>query len=247
MEIYERIRYLRKSVLKMSQEKFGDILGVNRSNINNIEGNRLAKPEQKEPLYRLICKTFDVNYEWLTTGHGDIFDNSTKAFVERLVKEMKLNPTIRGIIESYLRMGEEQRAFVDAFFKTIDVMYKNSPDKSVNVDDALDQTTTTYKPSKPKMDRETAKEIINNDMLGIQKEKNTDDELMSYTDINGVRRPMDINGRHYTVKEFREESERMESGYLILEDGKDFDDEFISMEDYNKRYSQSSNKNKRKS
>ena len=53
LEFYERIRLLRKDCLKLSQEKFGKILGVNRSNINNIEGNRLLKPEQKEPLYKL--------------------------------------------------------------------------------------------------------------------------------------------------------------------------------------------------
>ena len=47
MEIYERIKELRKVHLKLSQEKFGDMLGVNRDVINNIERNRLAKPEQK--------------------------------------------------------------------------------------------------------------------------------------------------------------------------------------------------------
>ena len=44
MEIYERIRELRKKHLKMSMEFFGKRLGVSRDTINNIELNRLARP-----------------------------------------------------------------------------------------------------------------------------------------------------------------------------------------------------------
>ena len=47
MEIYERIKELRKKTLKMSQTAFGNRLGVNRDTINNIELNRLKKQEQK--------------------------------------------------------------------------------------------------------------------------------------------------------------------------------------------------------
>ena len=50
MEIYERIRELRKNHLKMSMEAFGKRLGVSRDTINNIELNRLARPDQKMSL-----------------------------------------------------------------------------------------------------------------------------------------------------------------------------------------------------
>ena len=51
METYERIRELRKKYLKLSMESFGNRLGVSRDTINNIELNRLKKPEQKLSLY----------------------------------------------------------------------------------------------------------------------------------------------------------------------------------------------------
>ncbi|MBC5710837.1 helix-turn-helix transcriptional regulator [Hungatella sp. L12] len=73
MEMYERIKELRKSELKLSQEEFGKKLGVSRSVINNIERNVLARPEQKEPLIKLICKEFDVNEEWLRDGTGTMY------------------------------------------------------------------------------------------------------------------------------------------------------------------------------
>ena len=76
--MFERIRQLRKEELRLSQEEFGKQLGVSRSVIANIELNVLARPEQKDPLIRLICKTFNVNEEWLRTGNGDIFVPRTR-------------------------------------------------------------------------------------------------------------------------------------------------------------------------
>ena len=73
MEIYERIRILRKKHLKMSMESFGGKLGVSRDTINNIELNRLARPDQKMSLYKLICSTFNVNEEWLLNGVEPMF------------------------------------------------------------------------------------------------------------------------------------------------------------------------------
>ena len=75
MEIYERMRELRKKHLKMSMEVFGKRLGVSRDTINNIELNRLARPDQKMSLYKLICSEFGVSEEWLLNGTGDMWDN----------------------------------------------------------------------------------------------------------------------------------------------------------------------------
>lgn len=72
MIIYERIKELRKE-LGLNQEEFGERLGVSRSVIANIEYDRLKRPDQKESLYKLICKEFNVNEEWLRTGEGEMF------------------------------------------------------------------------------------------------------------------------------------------------------------------------------
>lgn len=85
MEIRDRIKATRKQ-LGMSQAEFGKRLGVSRDSINDIENDRLKKPEQKEPLYRLICAEFDVSEQWLRTGEGEMFaqlsrDEEIAAFV----------------------------------------------------------------------------------------------------------------------------------------------------------------------
>ena len=118
VSIGARVKALRKE-LSMSQTVFGDKLGATIDVIANIEHERLAKPEQKEPLYKLICKTFNVSYEWLTTGEGDMFVVTRQSFLERLSTEFGLSLTAQKIVECYLNLDEGQRAAVDDFVNSI--------------------------------------------------------------------------------------------------------------------------------
>lgn len=140
METFERIRILRKQNLKLSQEQFGEKLGVSRTVIKNIELDNLARPEQKEPLYRLICETFHVNYSWLTSGIGEMFVVTNQTFLERLSTEYGLSDTAKSIIECYLNLNDEQRSVVDDFVKSVAESIVESPSgDSGAVDNALDK------------------------------------------------------------------------------------------------------------
>ena len=72
MEMNERIKFLRKK-LKMTQDEFGKRLGVTRDTIGNIELNRLARPDQKLSLIKLMCKEFNVNEKWVLDGTEPMF------------------------------------------------------------------------------------------------------------------------------------------------------------------------------
>lgn len=88
MEVYERIRILRKEVLKMSQEVFAERLGVSRSVIKNIELNALARPDQKLSLYKLICSEFNISENWLLNGTGDMYASNEaeySALIDRVM------------------------------------------------------------------------------------------------------------------------------------------------------------------
>jgi transcriptional regulator with XRE-family HTH domain len=68
-EINQRILEVRKA-LKMSQTEFGKEIGVSRGVINNIDLNVVpAKPL----LIQQICRAYNVNETWLTTGEGEMF------------------------------------------------------------------------------------------------------------------------------------------------------------------------------
>lgn len=67
MTINERIKYLRKNILHLTQEEFAPKLRVSRSNLGSIEiGRTNVTNRVKED----ICSEFNVNMEWLESGQG---------------------------------------------------------------------------------------------------------------------------------------------------------------------------------
>lgn len=73
-DLNQRIKEVRKN-LKLSQEEFGNRLGVTRGAITNIEYNKI---EPKPLFVELICNTFNVNEHWLKTGEGEMFEILSK-------------------------------------------------------------------------------------------------------------------------------------------------------------------------
>lgn len=80
----ERIKKVRTS-LNLTLEKFGERLGVTKVAISNIEkGNR----NLTEQMTKSICREFKVDYIWLTTGSGEMFQDSDDAFLEQIDRIM---------------------------------------------------------------------------------------------------------------------------------------------------------------
>jgi len=85
-----RIKILRKS-LDMSQDEFGQMLGVQKTTISKIERGEISVTEQA---LRLICSTtwpdgHRVSESWLRDGVGDMFvtnnaDDEIMEYVSRL-------------------------------------------------------------------------------------------------------------------------------------------------------------------
>lgn len=89
MESYERVKYLRKELLKLTQQDFSKELNISRSNIGNIETGAIALTDR---VISDICEKFNVNETWLRTGEGEIFVPLTRNqqitdFLGDLIKE----------------------------------------------------------------------------------------------------------------------------------------------------------------
>ncbi len=111
MNISDRIKELRKS-LGLSQEEFGQTLGVSRDVIGNIEYDRLKRPEQKEPIYKLICEKFNVNEAWLRTGEGNRFkntppENEIATAIYNVLEDVDCNNTIYTLVKEFLLKYEK--------------------------------------------------------------------------------------------------------------------------------------------
>lgn len=109
METYERIRELRKKHLNMSMESFGQKLGVSRDMIANIELNRLARPDQKMSLYKLICSTFNVREEWLLDGIEPMYIEPDSFSLDDYIKARGAEKLELEIVKAYFDLDPEIR------------------------------------------------------------------------------------------------------------------------------------------
>lgn len=69
MEIYDRVKNLRKDFLHLTQDEFSKKLNISRANVANIESGRVSITERT---IQDICRIFSINEDWLRFGHGDI-------------------------------------------------------------------------------------------------------------------------------------------------------------------------------
>lgn len=110
----ERIRELRKT-LKMTMEQFGEKIGVTKSTISNIEnGNRNAT----EHMVKSICREFNVDYMWLTTGDGEMFIDNDDDFIERIDRIMAGEDEARkNLFKFMLELSDDDIAALDRLMK----------------------------------------------------------------------------------------------------------------------------------
>lgn len=84
MSIGERILAIRKE-RKLSQEAFGEKLGVTGAAVSRVEkGERGASEQMKKS----ICREFGVSYMFLVDGEGEMFiddDNDTLSAIDRIM------------------------------------------------------------------------------------------------------------------------------------------------------------------
>ncbi len=70
----ERIRLLRKE-LGLNQSDFGNKIGVKQGTVAGYESGARTP---LDAVVSSICREFDVNEEWLRTGEGEMFEQTTE-------------------------------------------------------------------------------------------------------------------------------------------------------------------------
>lgn len=102
----ERIRSVRKE-LNLTLEKFGEKLGVQRSAVSKIERGERGLTDQ---MIISICREFNVNYDYLVDGEGEMFDDLPETIMDELCLQYGLDDFDRAIIEMYIHLPEAARA-----------------------------------------------------------------------------------------------------------------------------------------
>lgn len=112
--MHNRVKKIRQ-VLGISQESFGKALGVTKTAICAIETGRRGITEQ---MTKSICREFNVNYDWLKDGEGEMFDNVPETLIDELAQEFNLDDLDRRIILGYLHLTEADRAAVKRYIQS---------------------------------------------------------------------------------------------------------------------------------
>ena len=83
----ERIVTLRKA-LGLTQQEFGDRIGVKRGTVSNYE---LGRNIPTETVLQMLCRVYGVRRQWLDSGDGEMFEERSRS------------DKIKDISEEYLR------------------------------------------------------------------------------------------------------------------------------------------------
>ena len=110
-----RIKKLRKA-LDLTQQEFADKLGIKRNTVATYESGK-SKPSDAAVV--LLCKTFNVNEEWLRTGEGDMFNATSEALLDRLAQDYGLDEVGYRIMSAYLKLDERDRLAVGQLIQNL--------------------------------------------------------------------------------------------------------------------------------
>ena len=111
----ERIREVRKA-LGLTLEKFGEKIGMKKNSVSQIENGKNSVTEQ---VIKSICREFNVDYIWLTTGDGEMFVDTDDDFIERIDRIMVGEDDARkNLFKALLEASDEDIA---AFQRIIDL------------------------------------------------------------------------------------------------------------------------------
>nr|DAJ16972.1 MAG TPA: hypothetical protein [Caudovirales sp. ctNII2] len=122
MEMYERLKYFRKKVKKMTQAEFAEKINLSRSNLGNIETGRISLTDR---VISDLCQTFGLSKEWIMSGDGPMYSESDGSIVDQLIIQYNMNDIEARALKFLLNMPEEKRQLVaKAFFAVLDEVKK---------------------------------------------------------------------------------------------------------------------------
>lgn len=111
----ERVLEIRK-VLGLTMDKFGEKLGVQKSAISKIEKDKVNLSDQ---MVKLICREYNVNYDWLMDGEGDMFSDLPQTVLDELCSQYELDDLDRFIVELYVGLPKDVRDGIKARAKDL--------------------------------------------------------------------------------------------------------------------------------
>ena len=109
----ERVKQVRKA-LHLSQKEFATKINLTDSAISKIESGRCALTDQTTAA---ICREFNVDYDWLTTGEGNMFSDLPQTILDELCLQYDLDELDRNLIQAYLELDAHDRQVFKGYIR----------------------------------------------------------------------------------------------------------------------------------
>lgn len=114
-DIVNRVIDIRKKS-NLNMTEFANKLNLSKSTISLAE--RCERPYTQRTLLD-ICEKFNVNYDWLMTGEGEMYKESADSILWLLQKEYELDDLDVEIVKGYINLSPIERSVFKEYIKNI--------------------------------------------------------------------------------------------------------------------------------
>ena len=136
MTINERIRYLRKERLNLSQTEFAELLGMKQTSVSSFEKQGATVTEQT--IKSILFAVDGLSEEWLRFGSGDVFIKLSRD----LEIEKKLSDVLSDSSDSF------KKRFIDVMIRLSDEEWQWIADKAYEILGERDDDDSSDEPKR---------------------------------------------------------------------------------------------------
>lgn len=111
----DRIKLLRNT-LGLSQEAFGEKIGVTKASVSRLEKGERNPSEQT---IKSICREFNVNYAWLLEGKGEMFSALPETLLDEVAEEYELDELDKLLVKKYMQLPHEKRGVIKDYLISV--------------------------------------------------------------------------------------------------------------------------------
>ncbi len=122
-----RLHAIRKDK-KLSQEEFGNRIGVSRSAICNYESG--TRPISNQVILA-VCREFEVSDLWLRHGTGEPYEPKKDGVIDSLIRQYNCSKFEGDFLKTYFKMTEDERSsFVRCVYRLFEPLMKGMAKKN---------------------------------------------------------------------------------------------------------------------
>lgn len=128
--INERIKHVRKNILKISQQELAEKIGVSQ---NAISWSEKPNNNVSDSTIKSICTLFNINEDYLRHGTEPIFIESDTFDLNKFIDEQGGTELEKEIIRTYFELPEDIRKTILEHFKQKFGLHEKSKGKPMTV------------------------------------------------------------------------------------------------------------------